>query len=170
MKGRIAIMQLVLWNQDFYIHPVYTYIRCYITYHKGHNPVCYHICYIVSYITFFCMKAHNQCAGHAKPFHWEPGALGWQNLGRNPACMSSPFTTGAIYWNLILDIDYSQCQVFVSESLPVPKLSQSFRNEGICDCRCCSLQHSYVQSSPGCWQQSRFDFHFVSTYATRSLQ
>ena len=42
-------------------------------------------------------------------------------------------------------------------------------NEGIATGPAAPLQHSFVQSSLGCWQQRRFDFHLVPNCTTRSL-
>ena len=59
-------MQSLQRNQDFYEHPVYTYITQCITCYVGHNPSRYNICYTAGYTTFF-MWLYNILYRRKKP-------------------------------------------------------------------------------------------------------
>ena len=56
-----------------------------------------------------------------------------------------------------------------SDSNPARFCSQLWQMRAFAIGPAAPLQHSDVQSSQGCWQQRRYDFHLVPTCTTRSL-
>ena len=55
------------------------------------------------------------------------------------------------------------------DSKPARFSSQLWQMRAVATGPAAPLQHSDVQSSVGCWQQRRYDFHLIPTCTTRSL-